>query len=141
MRPKCHVRWLRFHFKRISLRDFVYRNWAVRALTIIDYWSSGPKATFIFFMCLPLFAHFKKCKGSQWKAFLWFEWKGRGSTITKLLSIGLRCRILPMVYKSNNSCISKQTFYFLWLLPFLRVLRDTLSISLEMCKKGRGQKK
>ena len=31
--------------------------WGVRALTIIDYWSRGPKATFIF-MPPPLFAVF-----------------------------------------------------------------------------------
>ena len=33
--------------------------WAVRALTIIDYWSRGPKATF-FFMCLDPFLHILK---------------------------------------------------------------------------------
>ena len=34
--------------------------WGVRALAIIDYWSRGPKATFIFFVPPPHLAHFKR---------------------------------------------------------------------------------
>ena len=62
----------------------------------------------------------------------WDE-KGMGTSITKLLRIGLKLMILPMVYKSNNSCISK-THILSFMTPtlFARFLRDFFIATLEI---------
>ena len=87
----------------------------------------------------------QKCQGTQIKAFLCFElkggWKREGDCDHKTASIRVKTVFSPMVYKSNVSFLPKTHILLYMTLPlFARFLRDTLSISFKMRKKGRWNK-
>ena len=86
------------------------------------------------------------CQDSQIKVFLCFElkggWKREGDYDHKTAFIWEPWLFRHMLDKIKSFLYGKNTNFILYEpFPFARFLRDTLSITFKMHKKGRGQKK
>ena len=84
-----------------------------------------------------------KCQHTQIKAFLCFElkggWKREGDCDHKTAFIWVSWHFWYMLDKTKVSCLVKIHILSFMTFPlFARFLRDTLSISFKMRKKGRG---
>ena len=87
----------------------------------------------------------QKYQGSQIKAFLCLklkgEWKREGDCDHKTAFIWIPRHFWHMLDKQVSRVVKTHISFFLTPPLFARFLRDTLSISLKMRKKGRGHLK